>query len=574
MRQRIIAALLVLALAAGIPACVQRPVSDVEALVNLISPEKSGWAVAGEVKGLKGWLQLNVVHSGPGPDFDKKRLDRSFTQSVRAADADWRTALSAALSVMDAGERKQALDFFRSADGRRMLAEQRRHAQAINDWIDEGEERAAPAIVRTEAEKRFAESDAGKAMAAAMEAAEASAQRFPRVTERAAAAYCAGDACAGGEKEMFRRMYASAHMTSARGEHAMWGQTAGDIFHGEKEAALARAACEGKGDLVKRLVSQGANPNEIGEEGYMKNGSSARISPVLWAMDCGSVDGVEALLEAGADPNLAGGSGSSPVLFAAKDEEPEMLRAMLAHGGDPNAHSERESALTVAWRLQAGLRWVEKLPEERVRANWEALLAAGADVNFDVGPDPAITGVHLGISTGAVAEEAALFDDWPIVLELLNRGYSHDLNKIARLVEQADVNPLQERQAAKLEVIRILRSRGLQMPAGTMGRDIEPKIGWIDYRKLNGELAKAGIGRAILVSESNPTPQVKKPPFNGEYFQLWYLADVNAFVEASDTLKGFREVAPAGISTRWGLTEAQLAAVREAPGSWRSVYAH
>jgi cytohesin len=48
--------------------------------------------------------------------------------------------------------------------------------------------------------------------------------------------------------------------------------------------------------------------------------------------DTGALEVMEALLERGADPNLADEEGNTPMTFAREREEPEKVRLLRAHG--------------------------------------------------------------------------------------------------------------------------------------------------------------------------------------------------------------------------------------------------
>ncbi|MEI2455453.1 ankyrin repeat domain-containing protein [Lysobacter firmicutimachus] len=127
------------------------------------------------------------------------------------------------------------------------------------------------------------------------------------------------------------------------------------------ELALAEAAAAGRGDEVRRLVSEErADPNAVSPGGL----------PLLaWPILHGNADGVAALLDAGADPNRAVPALGTVMVWAAKAERPELLRALLDHGGDANAQDLDRQPLTRVAAL-AG-RW----------DNVRLLIEHGADID-------------------------------------------------------------------------------------------------------------------------------------------------------------------------------------------------
>jgi len=93
--------------------------------------------------------------------------------------------------------------------------------------------------------------------------------------------------------------------------------------------ALARAARNGDVEKINKLVSDGADVNVVGKEG---------ITPLWWSAFAQNYPGFVALLEAHANPNFKtkGVEASSLMYFIARFEDPRFLEAALKHGGDPN----------------------------------------------------------------------------------------------------------------------------------------------------------------------------------------------------------------------------------------------
>lgn len=92
---------------------------------------------------------------------------------------------------------------------------------------------------------------------------------------------------------------------------------------------LMYAALYGDADCVRRLLADGADPN-------IKNESGA--TALMWATD--SLEKTQMLVEHGADVNAVSEFGRTPLLIAAgRSGSSAVLKVLLDHGANPNAHS-------------------------------------------------------------------------------------------------------------------------------------------------------------------------------------------------------------------------------------------
>src|SRR5689334_8601964 len=73
-------------------------------------------------------------------------------------------------------------------------------------------------------------------------------------------------------------------------EHRVGDMTVDQVFADAKLAELARHACRGDGSEVRKLLESGVDPNGLGYEGS---------TPLMWAVSCGNVSGIRALLRGG-----------------------------------------------------------------------------------------------------------------------------------------------------------------------------------------------------------------------------------------------------------------------------------
>jgi ankyrin repeat protein len=100
-----------------------------------------------------------------------------------------------------------------------------------------------------------------------------------------------------------------------------------DRFTNPDLAPLADAVARGDGAEIRRQAAN-VDPDTPGGDG---------ATLLVEAIGQGSLESVQALLEAGADPNRPGMGGETPVHAAAFAKDPQLLRAVLAQGGDPVA---------------------------------------------------------------------------------------------------------------------------------------------------------------------------------------------------------------------------------------------
>jgi uncharacterized protein len=162
-----------------------------------------------------------------------------------------------------------------------------------------------------------------------------------------------------------------------------------EIFSDPAAAAIAEALVEGDIGKVRALAAT-ADLAAIGDK---------RVTLLQWALFTRSLDGVQILLDAGADPAQPGMDGDTAVHFACMLEEPQFLQALLAHGADPNV----PNVDTGAAPLRAALVTEREL-------QFHLLLAAGA--NPDHADDMGNTPLHV----------AGLINEPERALDLLKAG--------------------------------------------------------------------------------------------------------------------------------------------------------
>lgn len=106
-----------------------------------------------------------------------------------------------------------------------------------------------------------------------------------------------------------------------------------DSLSADGFTALGFAAYFGHREVAGFLLEQGADPNQVSQNGL-------RAAPLHSALSGGHVDLAHDLLERGADPALAAGEGWVPLHYAADLGDAEMTAALLERGATPYVHNE------------------------------------------------------------------------------------------------------------------------------------------------------------------------------------------------------------------------------------------
>jgi ankyrin repeat protein len=104
---------------------------------------------------------------------------------------------------------------------------------------------------------------------------------------------------------------------------AALGDRGADLADGKGDSLLLLAAYHGHAEMVRALLSAGADPGRRNVRG---------LSPLDGAAFKGEIAVIEALLEGGADPSVAGPDGRTPLMWAAAFDRLEAARVLLAWG--------------------------------------------------------------------------------------------------------------------------------------------------------------------------------------------------------------------------------------------------
>ncbi|GFP99379.1 ankyrin repeat and socs box protein 3 [Phtheirospermum japonicum] len=106
--------------------------------------------------------------------------------------------------------------------------------------------------------------------------------------------------------------------------------------HSVSGTPLQSAATCGTGNIesIRFLLRRGADPNAV---------SPLSVPPLVLAIQCGSSECLELLLEAGANPNMTW-RGLSPLAVAAKEDNTKLIKSLLAAGAEPNNDNDNFQA--------------------------------------------------------------------------------------------------------------------------------------------------------------------------------------------------------------------------------------
>ena len=172
-------------------------------------------------------------------------------------------------------------------------------------------------------------------------------------------------------------------------------QTAQAFFTAE----LVAAAKDDRWDYVELLIAHGADIDSLDEEG---------LTPLLAAVEGGSLEGVEDLLVAGADVNVGDREyGATPLMVAAFDGRSEIVQRLLEAGAAVNAHARGNT--------------------EGEGAGWTALIAAASEGHVDV----------VAQLLGAGADPAAVTATGQSALYWAEQGEKEDYKEVIALLEAA-----------------------------------------------------------------------------------------------------------------------------------------
>lgn len=224
------------------------------------------------------------------------------------------------------------------------------------------------------------------------------------------------------------------------------GMTPQQAFSDPLVAELVVAATQNDFQKVDEKVQAGADVNSIGADG---------VTPLLWQVYLRNVRGAEKLLALGADPNYRDEKLHTSALYLAVGaSRVDFLDVLLRYKGDPNLIGPNGYSLL----HQA----VMEFCEECVRLLVEKYYA-NVNVQYNDGFTPANVAVAMG-----------RFD---LVAYFLQNGLTENLQNLALAVQISKTPPESPAMKHKVQVIDMLKARGVQYPDPRY-RPHQPPPGW------------------------------------------------------------------------------------------------
>jgi ankyrin repeat protein len=187
-------------------------------------------------------------------------------------------------------------------------------------------------------------------------------------------------ACANGSKTMVARLLAA-------GASARAALPTG-------ESALMTCARTGLADALNQLAERGADLDAR----ETRRGQTA----LMWAASGRHSGAVKVLIERGADVNAASSGGFTPLMFAAREGDPESARLLLAAGARlEDTTPDAETALLVAAASVSGLTARDyRLVAEASGHEAAALLLVERGANVNQADALGMTALHFAVETG------------------------------------------------------------------------------------------------------------------------------------------------------------------------------
>jgi ankyrin repeat protein len=236
---------------------------------------------------------------------------------------------------------------------------------------------------------------------------------------------------------------------------------------------LSLAATNGNAEITRTLLKAGANANATGPDGETVLMAAARA---------GSGDVVTALVDRGANVNASENwQGQTALIWAAAENHPEAIKALVAGGADMAARSKELSF--PEYRYETNGMAVFQLP----KGGWTALMYAARQNSIDAAGALADLKADLNATTkqeGTTALQIAVINiHYDLANLLLDKG--------------ADPNVVDSTGMTALYATVDMRA-----PANMLTRP-EPK--------LRDQLDALGLVKSLLAHGANPNIQLKKP---------------------------------------------------------------
>lgn len=205
------------------------------------------------------------------------------------------------------------------------------------------------------------------------------------------------------------------------------------LFSQPAEIALVKAVCKDDHRTIDRLIKSGADVNATGDSG---------VTPLFVAVHCRSHESFDLLLKAGANANSILDDCTSLPWVASRIPDDYFISRLVAAKAELSGSEQcpESSALlgAISLEFQGGY-----------RNNYDLLVSSGVDLNMRYGPSPGYT----------AAEKAVGLGKFSIALDLVQRGYDRDLNKLYEMAQRRPVDSNTVEFEAKNMLIELLSEK-------------------------------------------------------------------------------------------------------------------
>ncbi len=217
------------------------------------------------------------------------------------------------------------------------------------------------------------------------------------------------------------------------------------FFDSPAEKKLIAAVFEDKRDAVAKLISEGVNPNMVGKYEY---------TPLRAAIKAEHSEMLKLLLEQGADANFITSGASTAGYWAAMNEDPVYLKLLLDAGMDPNI---KNGKTPIIFETISGSRW----------KHYDMLVAHGADHLHTKAGDDSTVALYLAMQSEDERLKQLILQGADV--ETPTKGGLTVVEVLSDFQKRFSGNPKHPAYIARVELLEMLREKGLEIPDGLPG---------------------------------------------------------------------------------------------------------
>lgn len=258
-----------------------------------------------------------------------------------------------------------------------------------------------------------------------------------------------------------------------------------NLWRKHRDSQMIAAVRHGDAHIVRELLASGVSPHLKWENSTLLEIAFSPLDPNDPIPCRYSPEVARLLVDAGTDINAQEGTRSPPLLSATGKQDVPLVRAMLAHGADPNLGSKGRSETALYFACMHGN-----------LALVNALLEAGADPNLAAG-----SFAQHGFASPL--QVAALYRSLPVVQRLVEAG--------------AEVNHVDGTGFSAL--FQAVSNRDVELTRYLLAHGANPNLSLPQGRNLMREAVllrdsgkKPTIYNLLIAHGGKPTPAPPAPP--------------------------------------------------------------